>query len=529
VTHAIFQPGPGTASALDRAATLTTPATGLPATLVTPPPAAASPEVVEIVKAMVDDPKSAAERIDALAQAVGLSTHPAVSRWDVFHQYIGVFIVAFLVALVATPIMRRLAIANGIVDRPNEARKIHKYPIAYLGGVGVFAGIVAGVFFSYLAPEFGAMTFHAVKPANLQDGIVARVPLSILGGMTIIMLVGLLDDVLNISPWQKVGGQLLAAAFLALEDVGVKVAYQIMRPIGELLGNPDLLWKIPLPFMLPGGGDFIPIDLVYWTGTAIIAVFILGACNASNLVDGLDGLLSGITAICAAGLLVVSLGLAAADVGPLDSARVVMCMALMGACLGFLPHNFNPAVIFLGDCGSLLLGYCTIVIILTLGDRGQTDLVMAGLVIYSVPIIDTSLAIVRRKLSGKKISEGDDQHLHHMLKRAVGVKGAALTLYAMGILFAVLGFALTLGKARVTYAFTIVFVLFIAVTAIKIARRKQHEEQMLSLGTAGNVLAAGGPGASVAAPAASAQALPAATGSPAAGPAASAARTAPVA
>ncbi|MGQ0628339.1 MAG: MraY family glycosyltransferase, partial [Phycisphaerales bacterium] len=308
-------------------------------------------------------------------------------------------------------------------------------------------------------------------------GEVVRVPLSILGGMMIIMLVGLLDDVLNISPWQKVGGQLLAAAFLAMEDVGVKVAYQLLYPIGHWLGNDTLVWHITLP----AGMGLIPIDLVYWTGTAIIAVFIMGACNASNLIDGLDGLLSGVTAICVGGLLVVALGLAASDVGPLDSSRVVLCLAVIGGCLGFLPHNFNPAVIFLGDCGSLLLGYCTIVIILTLGDRGQTNLVIAGLVIYSLPILDTALAIIRRKLSGKRISDGDDQHLHHMLKRALGVKGAVLMLYLFGTGFACLGIALTMGRARVTYAVTIFVALFIAVTAIKIARRKAFEEQAARL------------------------------------------------
>src|SRR6185369_10438896 len=97
-------------------------------------------------------------------------------------------------------------------------------------------------------------------------------------------------------------------------------------------------------------------------------LFVLGACNASNLIDGLDGLLSGVTAIANVGLLIIALGLAAADDGPRDGARIVLGLAVLGACLGFLPHNLNPATIFLGDAGSLLLGYCTIVIVLMLGD-----------------------------------------------------------------------------------------------------------------------------------------------------------------
>jgi UDP-GlcNAc:undecaprenyl-phosphate GlcNAc-1-phosphate transferase len=242
------------------------------------------------------------------------------------------------------------------------------------------------------------------------------------------------------------------------------------------------LYHIPLGVSILGV-DQIPIDLVYWAGTVVIAVFVLGACNASNLIDGLDGLLSGTTAIASVGLLVIALGMALADDGPRDAPRVILCLALLGACLGFLPHNFNPATIFLGDAGSLLLGFSTIVIILMLGDQGETKLVVAGLIIYAIPIIDTVLAIVRRKLAGRSISDADDQHLHHMLKRALGVKGAVFTLYGIAAGFAVLGVAVSLGRARVIYAIALVFAAFIGVTAIKIARRKQIEEQATRFGS----------------------------------------------
>lgn len=456
------------------------------------PPASTLP--MDQVRRLIEDNKAQAAQLEDLARQLGITKATAPGRLDIFNQYIGVFIVSFLVAIVMVPVMRRLAIANGIVDKPDEARKLHKFPIAYLGGVGVYLGLAAGIFFSYTAPWHGLMTYHLTTHLDA-DGYVVRVPLSILGGMTIIMLVGLLDDVLNISPWQKIGGQLLAAAFLAMEDVGTKVALQVLAPIGGWLHNPTLRWDIPIP--IPGVGDHIPIDLVYWTGTAIIAVFVLGACNATNLIDGLDGLASGVTAIASGGLLIVALTLAAADAGPLDSARIVICLALLGACLGFLPHNFNPAVIFLGDCGSLLLGFSTIVIVLTLGDQGRTDLVIAGLIIYAIPMIDTVLAIIRRKLSGKSIADADDQHLHHMFKRALGVKGAVLTIYMLGAGFAVLGVQLATSKARITYALASVFALFIGVMAIKVARRKAFEEQMAAkygVGGAGPAPAAGDKG-----------------------------------
>ncbi|HYD01291.1 MAG TPA: MraY family glycosyltransferase, partial [Phycisphaerales bacterium] len=322
-------------------------------------------------------------------------------RLDIFHGVMPVFLVAFMVTLLATPLCRRFAIANGIIDRPDEVRKNHKFPIAYLGGLAVFIGILAAIAFSYVGPRMGLIEYHN---SSKYGGDILPVPPYLLVGMTVIMIVGLIDDVANISPFQKVGGQLFGAAMIAYSDIGTKLATQLLSPIGTLLNNPDL------EFIVAG----ITLKPVYWVGTALIAIAVLGACNASNLVDGLDGLLSGVTAIAGIGLLVIALGMASTDDGPFDHARLVLCMALIGACMGFLPHNFNPAAIFLGDCGSLLLGYVSIVIILSLGDTGLTSFVLAGVVIYAIPIIDTSLAIVRRKLAGKKLSEGDDQHLHHM-------------------------------------------------------------------------------------------------------------------
>jgi UDP-GlcNAc:undecaprenyl-phosphate GlcNAc-1-phosphate transferase len=417
-----------------------------------------------------------------LAQEAAPAPAGAMSAVDIFHGYILVFVVAFLVTVVATPVMRRLAIANGIVDRPSEARKAHRVPIAYLGGVAVFLGLFAGVVTSFFGPELPSEMYQQHVP----DEDMTLIPFSILLGITVITITGLWDDVFGLDPRLKISGQLLAAAALAMNNVGVRVAQGVLAPFGDLIGNPELTFIIPVPF-LPTGA--IAIDMIYWFGTAIIAVFVLGACNASNLIDGLDGLLSGVTAIAAAGLAVIACLMAAAGDGAigdpttpnLDGPRVVLCLALLGACLGFLPHNFNPATIFLGDCGSLLLGYMTIVIILTLGNTGKTHYVIAGLVIYSIPIIDTVLAIVRRKLAGRPMSSADDQHLHHMLKRALGVKGAVLILYAMGLVFALLGVWLTFGRVRLVFTVALVVVAFIGVTAVKIARREALEQQTSGL------------------------------------------------
>ncbi|MCC6661364.1 MAG: undecaprenyl/decaprenyl-phosphate alpha-N-acetylglucosaminyl 1-phosphate transferase [Phycisphaerales bacterium] len=420
-----------------------------------------------------------ADQVKELARVSGIESGPTVTRLEVFHGYIAVFVVAFVVTLLATPLVRRLALSHGIIDRPTEGRKAHRLPVAYLGGVAVFLGIIAGILYSYLATAIpGLMGFHPTRYL-VDESFHHIVPFSVLLGLTVIMLVGLLDDVVGIPPRVKLGGQLVAAAALAYDDVGVRVAAGLLLPLGQLLGNERLLYVIQLPFPVPGIGTQVQIDVVYWAGTALIAVFVLGACNASNLIDGLDGLATGVTAIAASGFLFIALTLAMLDDGPRDAQRIILCLSLLGACLGFLPHNFNPATIFLGDCGSLLLGFCSIVIVLTFGDRGFTYLVIAGLVIYALPIVDTILAIIRRRMAGRAISDADDQHLHHMLKRALGVKGAVLTLYGMGAVFAVLGVAMSLFRARVVYVVALVAISFLIVTAVKMARRKALDEQAL--------------------------------------------------
>lgn len=426
-----------------------------------------------------------------LAVAEGEVAASPATRLSIFHGYAPVFLVAFLVTLCATPLMRKLAVMNGVIDRPNEARKVHRMPIAYLGGVAVYLGLMSGILYSFFATQVtGLMDFHTITKETFltEDGHPLPVPVSIMLGLTIIMLVGMIDDVVGISPRVKIGGQLIGAAALAVNEVGVRLAGGVVMPLAKLFGVEPTLWngvetiilKVPLPFSIPTYGATLPIDMVYWAGTGIIAIAVLGLCNASNLIDGLDGLLTGTTAIASTGLLVVALGLALAEDGPRDSQRIVLCMALLGACLGFLPHNFNPAVIFLGDAGSLLMGFTTCVIIITLGDTGKTFLVAAGLIIYAVPIIDTSLAIVRRKMAGKPISSADDQHLHHMLKRSLGVKGAVLGLYAMGAVFAVIGVALSLSRARSVYLVAVIVAAYVGVTAIKVARIRHIEDEAKS-------------------------------------------------
>lgn len=390
---------------------------------------------------------------------------------ELVNSYTVLFLAAFLTTLLVTPLVRRLAVALNIIDKPDRTRKLHEFPVAYLGGVAVFIGILVALVMSYL--WFDATTAR-YDP----------VPLAVVVGMVAIAATGLADDIWKLDPRWKIAGQLVAAAALAAQDIGVRVAAGVLAPLAPyvdpILGSNDLAWTLPFPLPLIGG----QLDLVYWAGTALVAIAVLGACNATNLIDGLDGLLSGTVAIMAVGLIAVSMLMALVPwndaASTLDGARLVLGFALLGAVLGFLPHNFNPASIFLGDCGSLLLGYMCIVVILMFGEHGQTHLVFAGLIIFALPIMDTLLAIIRRILAGVSLSAADDQHIHHQLKRSLGsVKRAVLALYGIAGLFTLLGVTLaalvilTDLRVRVVYAIAVVIFGFIGAVGVKSARREQ--------------------------------------------------------
>ena len=176
------------------------------------------------------------------------------------------------------------------------------------------------------------------------------------------------------------------------------------------------------------------------------------------------------------------------DRDPLAGTRLIIALALLGACLGFLPYNFNPAVIFLGDAGSLMLGFLCAVLILSLGSEGQTHYVLAGLIIFALPIMDTVLAIVRRKLAGLPMSAPDKNHIHHMVLRGTGgnVKKAVLCLYGLNTAFVAVGVGLAatvaLGGARYLLAYGVAILIFgfVGAVAIKTALRHRWSLQVAS-------------------------------------------------
>lgn len=408
-----------------------------------------------------------------LAQSV---VDESLGLTDVISPYIVVFFVAFIISFIMTPIARKVALRTNIVDKPGDLRKIHTEATPYLGGVAIFTGWLIAVGISFLVP---------VHFTNF-PGVTSTVsfPFSVVLGAAVILLTGLLDDIYGIAPRMKIGGQFFAAAALASQDVGIRVATQAFAGAQNMLGN------LPLPaFLDPLWTTAAPSWFVYIVGTLVIAFFVIGGCNSMNFIDGMDGLAAGVAAIAAMGFLLIAAFLAIRTIegGDMssstamsvmnDARRFVMCLAILGAVLGFLPFNFNPATIFMGDAGSLLLGYlcaATMLMFAQTDDNYALLAVTAGLIVFALPIADTSLAIFRRKMQGISMSSPDARHLHHLLRRSgLSVRQSVLSLYVVAIMFMLLGVMLIALDFRWRYVLAVAMVLygFIFVTAYKFGLR----------------------------------------------------------
>ncbi len=375
--------------------------------------------------------------------------------WEQLWPYAPAAAVAVVVSLIATPVMRRIALTYGIVDWPDLKRKNHKRPVAYLGGLAIFLGWLVAVLYCLAA---------GIRSDDALPMPFVEFPIGIVLGAAAITITGVIDDVYGIRARVKVGGQLFAAAALALEDVGPQLTANAIAVLG--LQAPD--------------------PLAYFLGTLIIAFFVVGGCNAMNLLDGLDGLAAGVTTIAMLGFLGISLLVAARYPGIADGSRIVMCLATVGAALGFLVFNFNPARIFMGDAGSLLLGFLCAATMLMFTDTGSKALLLttACLIVFALPIVDSSLAIVRRKAAGMPILAPDNQHLHHLLRRAgLSVKQSVGVMYALATLFAVLGVTMVLGEVRWRYVLAVTLALYVSLFGIGFwaarAQRRQPTAQAL--------------------------------------------------
>lgn len=297
-------------------------------------------------------------------------------------------LVGFIISFAATPIVKSFAEKVGAIDMPGEARRVHNHPIPRMGGLAIFLGFLLSV-----------LLF--VPMSRPLEGVLL--------GSVIIVATGAVDDVVSLKAWVKLLLQ-IAAACVAVY-YGVRI---------EVLGNLNIF----------SSNDYV--TLASWS-VPITVLWIVGITNSVNLIDGLDGLAVGVSTISSLTMLVIALLVA-------DSSVAVVLAALVGACIGFMPYNLNPAKIFMGDTGSLLLGY----VLATMSVLGLFK--FYALVSFAVPVLaiavplfDTIFAFFRRLIHGQNPMHPDRGHFHHrLIDMGLSQKQAVAVLYTIS---AILGLA----------------------------------------------------------------------------------------
>lgn len=322
--------------------------------------------------------------------------------------FLAAFLISALVVLFSTPVIRKFGLRAGLVDQPNH-RKVHQRPMVRLGGVAIFMGVLVALLIVWWAG-----TFHGLPPKKEFEvwGVT-------IGGVAF-FLIGLADDLFNLSPKTRLVLQVVVAALAW--NAGVQIEF-LTNPTSGLFQLPD------------------------WVSLPITVVWLVGMANAINWIDGLDGLAAGVSGIAA----VVMFGTCLFMGQP---AAALIAAALAGATLGFLRYNFNPAQIFMGDGGAYFIGF-------TLAGVGAIGLVksvttvavLLPYVILAVPILDMSAVILDRLRRGKSPFVADKRHLHHrLLKAGLSTRLAvvfiySLTLWAGSLAMAVSGMPSGLGYA----------------------------------------------------------------------------------
>ncbi|GAA0487098.1 MraY family glycosyltransferase [Salinibacillus aidingensis] len=320
-------------------------------------------------------------------------------------------IVAFFIALISSLLLtypiKKLALKMGVMDVPNH-RKIHTSVTPRLGGLSIYLGTVLGML--YIFPDHPQMS-------------------AITLGSLIVVVTGMIDDKYQIRPIIKLSGQLLAAVVLISDGI--------------------IIEKITLPV-------FGVIELGYFS-IPLTILWIVGVTNAINLIDGLDGLAAGVSTIAISSILVMAI---------IDYRLIVVyiCVSLIGSNLGFLFHNFHPAKIYMGDTGSLFLGYSVAVIsMLGLFKNIALFSFIIPIIVLGVPILDTLFAIVRRMVNKEPIMMPDKKHVHYQLLAAgFSHRTTVLILYGFSVLFGGLAILFSLAT-NLTVSYLVMFALLILI------------------------------------------------------------------
>lgn len=341
------------------------------------------------------------------------------------YKYIIPFLAAFILTFIQMPFTIKIAKKKGFLDVPKDERRVHKKPIPVGGGIAMVISV--SILMVYFLPI----------NKNLIMALIASL---------IIAISGLYDDKEGLSPKLKFLFQILAAVILIIG--GMKI---------EFFTNPFDSHDALLILNILS----IPVT-IFW---------VCGITNTINLIDGLDGLASGVSMICAISMFFITYKMGRYDVS-------LVCALVAGACLGFLPFNFNPAKIFMGDTGALYLGFMLSYISIS-GFLKQAAILMifVPVLILGVPVFDTAFAMVRRKLSGKSMVEADKGHLHHrLLKMGLNQRQTVVILYSISAIFGVLANLISRFHSSIALVISIGVLLIIVATGVAAGMLKNKEE-----------------------------------------------------
>lgn len=326
-------------------------------------------------------------------------------------KYLVLVAIAMAVTYAVTPLVEKVASRLGAVDVPDR-RKVHAEPVPCLGGIAMFTGFAVALAFQSLAEQYLPWQAGLLTRDNALAGIVA--------GATIMFVLGVLDDLHDLTPAAKFIGQLVAGGVLIWS--GVRVEF-----LGEPFGGGLLylgVWAVPVT--------------LFW---------VLGFTNTVNFIDGLDGLAAGVCAISGATFFVFAL-----QAGQTTAA--VLCAVFVAVCIGFLKHNFHPAKIFMGDSGSMFLGFMLgAVAIQGVMKSIAAIALLVPILIMGVPIFDTAFAILRRLKNRQPITVADRGHIHHrLMHKGFSHRQTVIVIYVWSALLAAAGWSLKFADVSIKYS-----------------------------------------------------------------------------
>ena len=352
------------------------------------------------------------------------------------------FVLSLGLALTVTPLVARLAVKINALDLPGE-RKLHSSPVPRLGGIAIYLGFIISLNLGLLLSDSLLELFMASP----------RMWIGLLFGGSLILALGIVDDIYQITPRTKLLFQVSAAFIVYLSGLHI-----------TSIANP-----------------FNGVIHLGWLALPATLLWIVGITNAMNLIDGLDGLASGVALIITGTLLCISL-----SSGKFGTA--VVCTLLCGSTLGFLRYNFNPARIFMGDSGSMFLGFTLAIIALKSTEKSTTAVaILIPLLFFGLPIADMAMAVCRRlfSLGGRgveapyfRVFRADREHIHHkLIDLGFSQRTAVLTLYTVTLGLSAFGFLLTVNRNEklalfLAIAFLVAFGLLLGFTVLKSRSRK---------------------------------------------------------